>query len=57
MNANNVITDEMSLEEKLAAIDAAMNDTQVKEDFNRRNGRALDAPVDPSDLTMCEGCQ
>lgn len=57
MNANNVITEEMSLEEKLAAIDAAMNDTQVKEDFNRRNGLALDAPVDPADLTICDGCE
>ena len=66
MNANDIVNDEMTnklkdsdltLEEKLAAIDAAMNDTQVKEDFNRRNGRALDAPVDPSDLTMCDSCQ
>ena len=57
MNANNTINDDMTLEEKLAAIDAAMNDTQVKEDFNRRNGLALDAPVDPADLTICDGCE
>lgn len=55
MNANNVINDEMTLEEKLAAIDAAMKTEAVE--FNKKNGRALDAPVDPSDLTMCEGCQ
>ena len=55
MNANNVINDEMTLEEKLAAIDAAMKTEAVE--FNKKNGRPLDAPVDPSDLTMCEGCQ
>ena len=57
MNANKIINDEMTLEEKMAAIDAAMNDKDVREKFNRDNGRPLDAPVDPSDLTMCEGCQ
>lgn len=55
MNADEIITDEMTLDEKLAAIDAAMK--QVKEDFNRRNGRPIDAPVDPAELTICEGCQ
>ena len=55
MNANNVINDEMTLEEKLAAIDAAMQVAQT--DYNIKNGRPLDAPVDPADLTMCEGCQ
>ena len=57
MNANNIITDEMSLDEKLAAIDAAMNDKKQQEDFNRRNGRPIDAPVDPQDMLQCEGCQ
>ena len=57
MNSNAILNDDMTLEEKMAAIDKAMNDQQVKEDFNRKNGRPLDAPVDPSDLTMCEGCQ
>ena len=55
MNANNVIKDDMTLEEKLAAIDAAMKTETVE--FNKKNGRPVDAPVDPSDLTMCEGCQ
>lgn len=53
MNANNVITDEMSLEEKLAAIDAAMMNAEVK--HQQANPGA--APLDPADLTMCEGCQ
>jgi len=55
MNAATIIKDDMTLEEKLAAIDAAMA-TGAKE-FNKANGRPEDAPVDPSDLTMCEGCQ
>ena len=56
MNANNVINDnDLTLEEKLAAIDAAMKTEAVE--FNKKNGRALDAPVDPADLTMCSGCE
>lgn len=55
MNANNVINDNMSLDEKLAAIDAAIQVAQT--DYNIKNGRPLDAPVDPADLTTCEGCE
>lgn len=55
VNAANILSDDMTLEQKLAAIDAAMS-TGARE-FNQRHGRAADAPVDPSDLTMCEGCQ
>lgn len=55
MNANEIINDDMTLEEKLAAIDAAMK--VGAQEFNKKNGRPVDAPVDPSDLTMCEGCQ
>ena len=55
MNANSLITDEMTLEEKLAAIDAAMEKAQ--EQFNKENGRNIDAPVDPSLLTICDSCQ
>lgn len=53
MNANTIIKEEMTLDEKLAAIDAAMANTQVE--FRKNNPSA--APIDPSDLTMCEGCQ
>lgn len=58
MNANSIITDDMSLEEKLAAIDAAMaamagQTKQVVTD----NGMVTNVPLDPADLTMCEGCQ
>lgn len=55
MNANQIINDEMTLDEKLAAIDAAMNNAQ--KDFNKANGRSSDAPVDPSSLTICDGCE
>ncbi len=57
MNANSIITDEMTLEEKLAAIDMAMANaqSQANEDAAARGVAA--APLDPADLTMCEGCQ
>lgn len=57
MNASTIITDNMTLEEKLAAIDAAMKLQQEK--FDAENGRKgiPSAPLDPADLTMCEGCQ
>lgn len=58
MNASTIINDEMSLDEKLAAIDAAMAaaQQQAQEDA-ARNGITNLAPLDPADLTMCEGCQ
>ena len=57
MNANNIISDDMSLEEKLAAIDAAMaNAMQQAQDDAKDKGVQFVQP-DPADLTMCEGCQ
>lgn len=53
MNANATITDDMTLEEKLKAIDEAMKTAQVK--HQEANPGA--APLDPADLTQCEGCQ
>lgn len=53
MNASQIITEEMTLEEKLAAIDLAMASTQAE--FRKANPSA--GPIDPADLTMCEGCQ
>lgn len=57
MNANSIITDDMTLEEKLAAIDKAMKDSKFQEKFNKDNGRPLNTPIDPQDALMCEGCQ
>lgn len=53
MNSNAIIDDNMTLEEKLAAIDAAMQTAQVA--HAKANPGA--APLDPADLTQCEGCQ
>lgn len=53
MNASQVINDDMTLEEKLKAIEEAMKTKQVE--HQAANPGA--APLDPADLTMCEGCQ
>ena len=53
MNANEILTEDMTLEQKLAAIDAAMKEAQVQ--HQKANPGA--APLDPADLTQCEGCQ
>jgi hypothetical protein len=55
MNANQILTDDMTLEEKLSAIDKAMQAAQAQ--FNEDNGREASAPVDPSLLTICDGCE
>jgi hypothetical protein len=57
MNASTIITNEMTLEEKLAAIDAAMANAQAVADDQAAASGAVAAPLDPADLTMCEGCQ
>ena len=58
MNASTIINDSMTLEEKLAAIDAAMASAQAQADEDARSqGSSFAAPLDPADLTMCEGCQ
>lgn len=55
MNAAAILSDEMTLEEKLAAIDKAMLNAQAQ--FNEENGREANAPVDPAMLTICDGCE
>ncbi len=52
MNSNAIINDEMTLEEKLAAIDAAMANAVAQAKEND-----ADAPVDPAMLTICDGCE
>lgn len=57
MNATNIINDDMTLEEKLAAIDQAMLNAQaVADDEAKSNGR-VSAPLDPALLTICDGCE
>ena len=57
MNANQIINDDMTLEEKLSAIDAAMKAAQSVADDQAKKRGIVSAPIDPADLTMCEGCQ
>jgi hypothetical protein len=57
MNASTIINDQMTLEEKLAAIDAAMANAQALADEDAAANGQVAAPLDPADLTMCEGCQ
>ena len=54
-NAATIINDDMTLEEKLAAIDAAMANAQAQ--AQEESNGANSAPVDPQDFLMCEGCQ
>lgn len=49
------LNEEMTLDEKLAAIDAAM--AMASKEENQKRVQAGLAPIDPADLTMCEGCQ
>lgn len=57
MNASQIIDDNMTLEEKLAAIDQAMANAQAQANEEAATRGQLAAPLDPADLTMCEGCQ
>ena len=57
MNASTIINDDMTLEEKLAAIDLAMKNAQEQANEEAAKSGSVAAPVDPADLTMCEGCQ
>jgi hypothetical protein len=57
MNANAILTDDMTLEEKLAAIDQAMKNAQDQANEEAAQNGTVAAPLDPADLTMCEGCQ
>jgi hypothetical protein len=57
MNATQIIDDTMTLEEKLAAIDQAMANAQAQANEDAASRGQMAAPLDPADLTMCEGCQ
>ena len=57
MNASQIITDDMTLEEKLSAMDAALKAAQdVADDQAKANGTVA-APIDPASLTICDGCE
>jgi hypothetical protein len=47
----------MTLEEKLAAIDAAMQNAQEQANEEAASRGQTAAPVDPALLTICDGCE
>lgn len=57
MNANAILNDDMTLEEKLEAIELAMKNAQEQANEEAAKNGTVAAPLDPADLTMCEGCQ
>jgi hypothetical protein len=57
MNANNIINDEMTLEEKLAAIEQAMQNAQEQANEEAKANGQTAAPLDPALLTICDGCE
>lgn len=57
MNASTIIDDNMTLEEKLAAIDQAMKNAQALADDQAAANGQMAAPIDPASLTVCDGCE
>lgn len=57
MNASQIISDDMTLEEKLSAIDAAVKAAQEAADDQARATGGVAAPLDPASLTICDGCE
>lgn len=57
MNAKTIISDDMSLEEKLSAIDAAMKAAQAAADDQAAKNGTIIAPIDPALATICVGCE
>lgn len=57
MNASTIISDEMTLDEKLAAIDAAMKAAQEQAQEEAAARGTIAAPLDPASLTICDGCE
>lgn len=57
MNANTIINDNMTLEEKLAAIEQAMKNAQDQANEEAAARGTVAAPLDPASLTICDGCE
>lgn len=57
MNASTIINDNMTLEEKLQAISDAIEQAQQTANETAAKRGETAAPIDPAELTMCEGCQ
>lgn len=54
---NSIINDEMTLDQKLQAISDAMEQAQTSANESAASRGEMAAPIDPADLTMCDGCQ
>ena len=52
-----IISDDMSLEDKLDAIEKAMQNAQELAEAEAKERGVPFVPLDPADLTVCEGCQ
>jgi len=57
MNANAIINDKMTLEEKLEAIEKAMQNAQEQANEEAAKNGTVAAPLDPASLTICDGCE
>jgi hypothetical protein len=57
MNASQIISDDMTLEEKLSAIEQAMQNAQAQANEEAAKKGVAPVPLDPAELTMCDGCQ
>lgn len=57
MSTSSIINDDMTLEDKLDAIAQAMDRAQSEANEMAAKKGEIAAPIDPADLTMCEGCQ
>ena len=57
MNATQIISEEMSLDEKLAAIDAAMASAVANAAQTSGSSSQTNVAIDPADAFMCVGCQ
>lgn len=57
MNANQILKEDMTLEEKLAAIDRAMKNAQEQANEEAAQRGQTAAPLDPATLTICDGCE
>ena len=57
MNASQIISDTMTLQEKLDAIDATMKAAQEQAQEEAKANGTVVAPLDPASLTICDGCE
>ncbi len=57
MNGSAIISNDMTLQEKLDAIDVAMKAAQAQADEDAVANGGVAAPIDPASLTICDGCE